>query len=120
MLRVPRQDREFSLAIRVADSPDAPCQPRFGVKPSPGGLIAAVWELEVSRTLSYPARERAPCADPPRCVEKHSRLRALEPWVESGGVVAVNDPLLARKQLSLLLLPLVLGRRNPARFPEVD
>jgi hypothetical protein len=120
MLRALRQDREFSFALRVAASADAPCQRRFVVKPSPGGLIAAGWQREASRTLAYPARERALCADPPGCIEEHNRVRPLDPQVERGVIVAVDDPFPSREQFSLLVSPLVLGRRNPPRFPEVD
>ena len=50
------------------------------------------------------ARERTPCADPPRRVKKHNRVRALEPLDECDVVVAVDDPLLPREQFALLLL----------------
>jgi hypothetical protein len=55
----PTRDPELSFALLVAGSPDVPYQPPFVLQPSPGGLIAADWQLEASRTLAYPARERA-------------------------------------------------------------
>ncbi len=71
---VPRQDSELSFSFRAVDSPDAPDQRPFVAQPSPGGIIAAVGQLEANRRLANPAHERAPCADPPRCVEEHDRV----------------------------------------------
>ena len=79
MLPVLRQDFEFSFSLRAADSPDAPDQAPFVAQSSPGGLVAALGQLEASRTFANPAHERAPCADPPRRIEEHNRVRALEP-----------------------------------------
>ena len=119
MLPVLRQDHELSFALRATSSPDTPDQAPFIAQPPPGGLIAAGRQLEASRT-SYTAREGTPCADPPRRVKEHNRVRALESLDECDVVVAVDDPLLPREQFALLLSPLVVRRRNPPRFPEVD
>ena len=112
-----RRNRKLSFALRVAASPDAPDQPPFVAQPSPGRIIAAVGRLETARHAK-PAHERAPCADPPRRVEEHEGVRALEPKIECD--VAVNDPLLASEQGALLLAELVLGRPNPAGIPAVE
>src|SRR4051794_29524169 len=120
MLPVLRQDRALSFALRPTNSPDTPGQAPFIAQPSPGGLIAAGRQLEAGRTLTYPARERTLCADPPRRVKQYNRVRALEPLGQCGVVVAVGDPLLSREQAALLLAPFVVRRRNPPRFPEVD
>jgi hypothetical protein len=66
-------------------------QPPLLTQPSPSGLMAADRQLESRPDACSPARERTLCADPP-----------------------------TREQSTLRLSPLVVGRRNPARFPEVD
>jgi len=55
MVPVPRQGLEFQFPIRSADSPDAPDQPPFVAQPSQSRLVAAVGQLETSRTLANPA-----------------------------------------------------------------
>jgi hypothetical protein len=120
MVPVPRQDSEFSCALISAVSPDAPDQRPFFAQPSQSRLVAVVGQLEPNRTPANPADERSPCTDPPWRIEEHGRVCALEPKVECGVVVAVEDPLVAGEQASLLLAPLVPGWLHPARFPEVD
>src|SRR5580658_998772 len=95
MLSVLREDLQLSFALRTADSPDAPNQPPFIAKPTQTGLVTAVWQLEVNRARSNPTHERAPCADPPPCVEEHDRVCSLESKIERRVVVAVCDPVVA-------------------------
>ena len=82
---------ELLLSLRSAASPDAPGQPPFVLPPSQSRLVAAVGQLEASRTLAYPADQCSPCTDPPRRVEVHDRVGALQPKVECGVVVAVDE-----------------------------
>ena len=120
MVPVPRQDSEFSFALGSVVSPEAPGQRPFIAQPAQGRLVATVGQLEANRTLAHPADECSPCTDPPWCIEEHRRVCALEPKVECGMVVAVENPLVAGDQVALFLAPLVLRRLRPARLPEVD
>jgi hypothetical protein len=120
MAPVPRQNSEFSFALGSTDSPDAPGQGPFIVQPSQSRLVAAVRQLEASRTLANPADECSLCADPPWRIKDHDRVCPLKPKVECALVVAVGDPLVAGEEVALLLAPLILRWLHPARFPEVD
>jgi len=120
VVRVPRQDFEFYFALRSVVSPDSPDQRPFFPQPAQSRLIATVGKLEANRTLAYPADECSPCTDPPSRIEEHRRVCAIEPKVKCGVVVAVENPLVAGDQVTLLLTPLVCRRLHPARFPEVN
>ena len=50
---MPGHDLELSLAVRVADSPDAPDQPPLVAQPQPRVVVAAVGRLEASRISSF-------------------------------------------------------------------
>ena len=54
MVPVPRQGLELEFAVRSAELPDAPDQPPFVAQPSQSRLVAAVGQLEASRTLANP------------------------------------------------------------------
>jgi hypothetical protein len=84
MVPVLRHDSEFPVALRAADSADAPGQRPFFPQPPPGRLLASVGQLETGRPLANTANERSPCTDPPRRIHEHHRVRALKAVVGSG------------------------------------
>ena|ERR1700722_1455298 len=88
-------------------------------RPALSRLVATVGQLEANRTPADPADECSPCTDSPWRIEEHGRVCALEAKLKCGVVVAVENPLIAGDQVTLLLPPLVLRRLHPARFPEV-
>jgi hypothetical protein len=112
-----RRNRKLSFAFRVAASQDAPDQPPFVPYSSPGRVHAAVRWLKTVRPAK-PAHEPASDADPPRRIELHDSVRALEPEIQCD--VSVNDPLVGSEQGALFLAELVLGRRNPTGLPPVE
>src|SRR6185503_3622518 len=57
MARMPRHDRQLSLALRPPPQPDAPHQPPFVTQPSPRRRVAAVGQLTLRTT--HPTHERA-------------------------------------------------------------
>src|SRR5207249_1476529 len=97
-------DCEFSFAVRAAAAPDPPDDPPFVAQPSPSGVIAAVGHDRTRRTAEA-TNEGAPRACPPRRVEEHDGVCALEPQVKGGVVVAVGDPFVSGEQASVLLAP---------------
>ena len=119
MLRVPRQDSEFELALRSMDSPDAPGQRPFVSQPAQIRLVAPVGQLETNWTLADAADESSPYTEPPGRIEEHRRVCALESKVECRVVVAVENPPVTGNQVALRLAPLGLRRLHPARLPEV-
>src|ERR1700721_1217628 len=117
---VPRQSPQFSIAFRSVPSPNAPGQrPLFAQAPQ-SRLVTAARQLEANRTLANAADERSPCADRPRRIEEHDRVRALKPKVKCGVVVAIDNPPVPGEQVSLRLAPFDLRRLHPARLPEVN
>jgi hypothetical protein len=81
-------------------------------------LITTFWELRAARSPKS-ASERTPRTKPPRCGEDHECICALEQEVVVD-VIAVDDPLLASKQLALLLEELAFCDPDPVGIPAVE
>ena len=120
MVRVPRQDFEFSIALRSVDSPDAPGQQPLVAQPAQSRLVATLGQLKAIWTLADTTDECSPYTDPPGRIEEHRRVCALEPKVECGVVVAVENPFVAGNQVALLFAPFCLRGLHPARLPEPE
>src|SRR5512133_2240588 len=118
MASMPSHDRQLSLALRPPPQPDAPYQPPFVTQPSPSRIFAADRQLGNLRTTK-PTHERSRCAEPPRCVEVHDRIRSLESQIQRLVIVTIGNPLLASEQFGLDITPLRIRRLHPTRFPEV-
>jgi hypothetical protein len=80
-------------------------------------FITTVWQLTIPRSPKS-ASERTPRTNPPRRGENYECVGTLDEEVVVD-VIAVNDPRLTTKQITLFLEELLPRHPNPTGIPTV-
>ena len=112
-----RSKRKLTFAHRFPVPPVTPDYSPFVPEPLRERFITTVWQLSVARSPKS-ASERTPRTDPPRRGENYECVCALDQEVVVD-VIAVNNPPLTSKQVTLFLEELALWHPDPAGIPAM-
>ena len=112
-----RSKRKLTFAHRFPVPPVAPNYSPFVPEPLRERFVTTVWQLNIARSPKS-ASERTPRTDPPRRSEDQECVGALEQEVVFD-VIAVNNPPLTSKEVTLFLEELALWHSDPAGIPAM-
>jgi hypothetical protein len=112
-----RNKRKLTFVHRFSVATVSPSDSPFAPEPLRERFITTVWQLNIPRSPKS-ASERTPRTDPPRRGENYECVCALDQEVVVD-VIAVNNPPLTSKQVTLFLEELALWHTDPAGIPTM-
>ena len=112
-----RNKRKLTFVHRFPVATVSPSDSPFVPEPLRERFITTVWQLNIPRSPKS-ASERTPRTDPPRRGENYECVCALDQEVVVD-VIAVNNPPLTSKEVTLFLEELALWHPDPAGIPAM-